>query len=73
MNIPNYEIQKRIFGYATDEIPPTGSLKAKVYELIEQGLDETQIEKLSLTWKRKQNFTQKYLINPIIEKSSAQN
>jgi hypothetical protein len=67
MKIPNNDLQIKIFGYATSDAPPVGSYKAKVYELLEQGLTDEQIEKLAKVWQRAQNVTQSRIINPIIE------
>jgi len=73
MQIPSYELQKRIFGYATDELPPEGSFKAKVYDALNQGLNDGQIEKIAQSWKRIQDVTQCELINPIVEKQARLN
>ncbi|MDQ3748007.1 MAG: hypothetical protein M3367_03165 [Acidobacteriota bacterium] len=53
MKIPNREIQERVFGYYTEELPPEGSFKAKVYELLNQGLEDELFEILTQTWSRK--------------------
>ena len=72
MKIPNREIQERVFGYYTEELPPEGSIKAKAYELLAhpQVTDE-QIEILAQTWKRMDTTIEEKIIKPSIERTSS--
>jgi hypothetical protein len=68
MKIPSRELQERVFGFYTEELPPEGSVKSKVYEALNQDLTDEQIEVLAQTFKRMTDVIQKKIIKPIIEK-----
>lgn len=73
MKIPSRELQIRVFGFYTEEEPPEGSIKAKVYAALNEDLTEEQIETLAQTFKRIHRAVQEKIINTIVEKKAAKN
>lgn len=74
MKIPSREIQERVFGYYTEEVPPAGSFKAKVYELLANPLiSSKQIEELAQANKRMDSAIEQGIIKPLIEEQARRN
>jgi hypothetical protein len=67
MKIPSKEIQERVFGYYTEELPPEGSIKAKAYELL---TDPLLTETLAETWKRMNAAIEWNIVKPSVERTS---
>ncbi|HEX8287290.1 MAG TPA: hypothetical protein VF556_04805 [Pyrinomonadaceae bacterium] len=73
MEIPSRELQERVFGYYTEELPPEGSVKAKVYAAVNEDLTDEQIEILAQTFKRMSDVIKEKVIKRIIEKKVSGN
>ena len=73
MKIPSRELQERVFGFYTDELPPEGSVKAKVYAALNEDLTDEQIDTLAQTFKRMNDVIKEKVIKPIIEKKVSKN
>lgn len=72
MKIPNREIQERVFGYYTEELPPEGSLKAKAYELLCHA-SERHIEMMAQTFRRMNRTIEERIVKPSIERTAKLN
>ena len=74
MKIPSREIQERVFGFYTEELPPKNTLKAKAYELLTNPLStDRQIEMLAQSWKRKDAAIEENIVKPLIEEQARRN
>lgn len=67
------ELQIKIFGYVDEMEPVPNSYKARIFELVEKGLTEKQIEQLAASDQRRRSTIQSQLINPITERIASQN
>lgn len=74
MKIPSREIQEKVFGHYSEEIPPEGSIKAKAYEILaDPRVTDEMIEGLKQTFQKINNTIQEKIINPSIEWNSKLN